>query len=153
MSFQGADPIAFESVSAVTQTASVKLGARRIVDGEEYVYAYNDTGSAATQGALMIASGCSGYSLTRSSTASADFPVCAVKHADLAAGDYFWGITRGKCSMMSLAMTKGLLVGVGADGALKTFLTATFATGACIGKALDTSTASSRPECLIKLFG
>jgi hypothetical protein len=154
MAHQGVGPIRFETVSQVTQTPSVELGTRVINSGEEYVYCYNATGSAVTQGALMIASGAvSGYSLTRSSVASVDLPMVAVKNAALAAGDYFWGLVRGQCRVMSIAITAGNLVGVGTDGAINTFLVGSFPTGVVVGKALDTATASTMPLIQLRLYG
>lgn len=146
-------PIAFESVSNVTSTNSTELGMRRWFAGEEYVYCYNATGSAATQGCLMVSSGLSGYSFTRSSTASADFPMVAVKHATVSAGQYFWGLVRGELNAMSIAMTKGLLLTVGDDGAIATALVGSFPTGPVIGKALSTSTGNAQPSVMVKLFG
>lgn len=153
MGFYGVSPVAFEPVSQVTATPSVELGTRRTEGGKEYLYCYNNTGSAVTQGALMVASALSGYSLTRSSTAAADFPLVGVENAALAAGDYFWGLVRGPMSIMSMALTAGNLITVGADGAAQTFLVGSFPTGPCIGKVLTTSTANSQPSVLLRLFG
>ena len=153
MSLYGADPIAFESVSAVTATPSVDLGTRRVYNGEEYVYCYNATGSQATAGALMIASGGSGYSLTRSSTARADFPVCAVKHAAVDDGSYFWGLVRGVVDVMSATNAKGEVLTVGADGAVGTYLVGSFPTCVIIGKAMEAGSGSTAFAVQVRLFG
>jgi len=153
MSYYGAAPILFESVSQVTLTPSVDLGTRRHEAGKEYLYCYNNTGSAVTQGALMVASALSGYSLTRSSTAAADLPLVGVENTSLAAAEYFWGLVRGPMSVMSVAMTAGALITIGADGVVQTALVGSFPTGPVIGKALTTSTANAQPSCLLRLFG
>lgn len=153
MSFYGASPIGFESVSAVTSTPSVDLGSRRVVAGDEYVYCYNITGSSVTQGALMVASGGSGFSLTRSSTDSLDAPSVIVANAAVGAGQYFWGMARGRAYAMSGAFSAGDPITVGTDGAIATFITATLPTGSIIGKVLVASTANAQPYCLLRLYG
>jgi hypothetical protein len=150
MAFYGLDPVMFEGVSAVTATPSVEVGTRRMDSGEEYVYCLNNTGSSVTQGALMVKSL---SSLTRSSTASVDFPLVCVKHAAVPAANYFWGLVRGEALVMSAAITAGNLIGIGADGVINTYLVGSFPTGVCIGKALVTTAASSQPTCVLNLFG
>lgn len=142
--FQGVDPIAFESVSAVTATPNVDIGTRRIVNGEEYVYFYNATGSAATQGVAMIMSGLSGYSLTRSSTAAADFAVCFVKHADVPAGSYAWGLVRGLVSVQAAnTLAAGVNITLADDGEVQTLVGGSFPTGICVGKMLSATVGTS----------
>lgn len=142
--FQSVDPVCMESVSAVTATPSVQLGARRIVNGEEYVYFYNSTGSGITQGVGMINSGLSGYSLTRSSTAAADFAFCFVKHADVAAGYYGWGLVRGLVDVLAAnTLPANALIGLSTDGEVQTFVGGSFATGICIGKMLSATVGTS----------
>jgi hypothetical protein len=153
MAFNSVGPVIFESVSQTTASPSHELGTRVHASGEEYVYCYNNTGSAVTQGAIMIKSGASGYSLSRSSTAALDFAVVGVKHAALAAGDYFWGLVRGDMEVMSVAMAAGSLLQIGADGAVTTAAVGSFTTGPVIGKCLLVSTANTKPLCNLRLFG
>jgi len=153
MAFYGADPVSSESVSKVTATPSFGLGTRRFHNNEEYIYCYNNTGSSVTQGALMVASALSGYSLTRSSTAAADFPLCAVKNADVAAGSYFWGLVRGTYNALSATVAAGALIGPGADGAIQTALVGSFPTGPVIGKCLIVGSGSTKPLVMVRLFG
>ncbi len=141
-SFKSVGPVTFESVSNVTATPSTELGARRIHNGEEYVYFRNDTGSAATQGMAMVISGNSGYSLTRSSTTGDDFVVCFVKHADVADDSYAWGLVRGITQVhVASTLATGQLFQVGADGVVATYVAT--ATGECIGKMILTGTDST----------
>jgi hypothetical protein len=145
---------ALDSISGVTATASIDLGNRRYFNGEEYVYAYNNTGSAATQGAFMVASGLSGFSFTRSSTAAADFPMCAVKHATVPAANYFWGLVRGSLYILSAAtLPKGTVIGIGADGVAQTHLAGSFPTGVAIGKMLENASGSTASLAHVRLFG
>lgn len=154
MSFYQASPISFESVSNVTATNSVELGTRRIEAGEEYVYCYNAGNSVAQKGNLMIQSGgVSANSLTISSTDALDIPMVGVKHATAATGTYFWGLVRGQMRVTSLAVTAGDLLTTGADGVCATFITATLPTGVCIGRAIDTCTASTQPLAHLRLWG
>lgn len=152
--FQGLSPVAFEPVSTVTATPSVDLGTRRIVNGEEYVYFYNAMASTATQGIGLTVSGLSGYSLTRSTTASADLVVCFVKHADVPSGSYAWGLVRGvQQAWFSSTMATGVLIGVGGDGVVNTFLAGSFPTGVCVGKVLSSATANGQGLCYVRCFG
>lgn len=151
MGFSSVGPILEESVSAVTATNSVELGTRRIIDGDEYVYCYNNTGSLATAGALMIQSAVSGYSLTRSTTIVTDYPMVAVKNVEVPAGSYFWGLVRGSVNLMSIAMSAGEALTTGADGNAKTMVTGY--TGPLIGRCITVSTASARPLCFVRLWG
>lgn len=153
--FLGADPIAFESVSNVTATPSVALGTRRTVDGEDYVYFYNATGSAATAGMAMTLSGLSGYSLTRSTSAEVDAPICFVKHANVAAGSYAWGLVRGVVQAQFVStMATGIMITLGADGAVQTYCTGTQSFAPIlVGKVLSSATSTSFGLCYVKCWG
>lgn len=152
--FQGISPIAFESVSNVTATPSVEIGARRVFNGEEYVYFCNAMASAATQGIAMTISGLSGYSLTRSSLAGADIAVCFVKHADVPAASYAWGLTRGLVQAhFSSTMTTGVLVSIGLDGIVQTYTTATSFDPGILGKVISAATANGQGLCFVRCFG
>jgi hypothetical protein len=154
-SFQGISPVGFESVSNVTATPSVALGTRRIHNGESYVYFYNSTGSNVTQGAALTTSGLSGYSLTRSTTAEVDAVMCFVKHADVPAANYAWGLTRGivNCLIVS-AISAGKPVQVGTDGVVCSYVTlANSFIGHMIGKAITSGASSTSLQCYVKCFG
>jgi len=146
-------PIKFQDVSSTVGTAAAELGERSIVGGNEYLYCYNGTGSSVTQGALMVMSGLSGYTMTRSSTESADLPMVCARNTSVADGQYFWGMVRGVSPVMSIAVAAGDLLGVGDDGAVKTAVTGSFPTGVIVGKALGASTANAQPSVYMKLFG
>lgn len=154
-SFKGLAPIAFESVSAVTATPSVQLGTRRTHQGEDYVYFYNSTGSNVTQGAAMTISALSGYSLTRSTTAGADIAICFVKHADVAAGSYAWGLVRGLVNPLAVsAISAGQLLRLGADGIVATYATVTSWDFGPVGKMVGSSTSSTADGvAYVKCFG
>lgn len=152
--FQGISPISFESVSNVTATPSVQLGTRRVVNGEEYVYFYNNTGSSVTAGMAMTCSGLSGYSLTRSTTADTDLVVCFNKHAAVPAGSYAWGLVRGLIQAeFNSTMVTGIPITVGTDGQVKTFCTASGSYAVYLGKTLSSATATSFGLCYVKCFG
>ena len=154
-SYQGLDPVSFESVSQVTATPSIDLGTRRIVNGEEYVYFYNNTGSQVTAGMALTVSGLSGYSLTRSTTAEVDMVVCFVKHAAVPAANYAWGLVRGLVQAEFLStMATGTLIQVGVAGQVMTYTTAAQSfPGAILGKVLSSATATSFGLCYVRCFG
>jgi hypothetical protein len=83
-----------ESASAVTATNSVTLGTRRHSDGVDYVYAYNQGNSMIYPGYGVIASLCSGYSVTLSSV-TGDMCFGIVHNATATTGTYFWLAQRG----------------------------------------------------------
>jgi hypothetical protein len=86
-----------ESVSAVTATPSVQVGTRRLVNGNEYVYCYND-GGAANKGAPCILTSTSGYSFVITYATAANTSVAflgLLNNATCAAGSYAWVCTRG----------------------------------------------------------
>ncbi len=153
--FADITPISFESVSNVTATPSVALGTRRTELGEDYVYFYNNTGSNVTAGMAMTLSGLSGYSLTRSTTAEIDLPVCFVKHAAVPAANYAWGLTRGVVqAQFTSTMVTGIMITIGTDGAVATYCTAaqSFAP-VFVGKVLSSATATSFGLCYVKCWG
>lgn len=155
-SFKSLAPVAFESVSAVTATPSVSLGTRRIVAGEEYVYICNGMVSAATAGIGMTVSLSSSYTLTRSSLAGADFFVCFVKHTDIPAAGYGWGLTRGLVQAHFIStMTTGVLLQPGLDGNVLTgCVTNTLSfPGPIIGKVVSAATANGQGLCWVKCNG
>lgn len=86
-----------ETVSAVTATPSVELGARRWHLGEEYVYCYNaGGGDIYPKYGVNLITGASGYSIGNTGTSDTALPfVGVVKHATMAAADYGWVLTQG----------------------------------------------------------
>lgn len=85
----------FEPVSQVTATNSVDLGTRRTYAGSEYIYIYNDSGTASiTSGYGVTCSLNSGYSVTVSSVTQVNvcFGVCQVT---IPTNYYGWVLTKG----------------------------------------------------------
>lgn len=78
----------------------------------------------------------------------------AVKHADVAAGYYFWGLVRGAYNAISSAtLPKGTIVTVGTDGALATHVAGSFGTGVVIGKMLENASGGTASAAFVRLFG
>lgn len=153
-SFKSVGPISEEGVSNVTATPSVALGTRRTHMGEDYVYFYNNGASAASVGLLLTSTGLSGYSLTKSTVSGNDFPLCVVKHAEVPAGSYGWGLVRGICTpQVESTMATGTLLMVADAGLFKTLLTGStsFPVGP-IGKMLATNT-NTTGIAYVKLYG
>ena len=148
--YQPNGQVFFSAISLVTAAPVCRVGTRRVEDGEEYVYFLNNTGSSVTQGALMIKSL---NSVTRSSTVSADLAYCGVKHAAVPAAEYAWGLTRGEMIALSGAVAAGELINIGTDGAIKTAITGSFATGPIVGKVLSAGGANAGARILLRADG
>ena len=89
-----------ETVSAVTADPSIELGARRIDDSKEYVYAYNAGSQDATVGYGLCCSGMSAYSVSLSSAIGDRlFGVC--QSTAIPTDSYGWLQTRGVCKVVN----------------------------------------------------
>lgn len=109
----------FESVSNVTATASVEVGAERKVGDESYRYVYNAGNSQIPPSYGCTVSAVTGYSVTISSTTSVDLLVGVVKHSTLTTGTYGWVMTQGFCPVEMEANNScaaGQLLALAADG-------------------------------------
>ncbi len=154
-SFSGISPIRFTAaggseVSFVTlDSASLghrKLGDRLLVNGEEYVFVHNATGtnSTITQGAACTVSAVSGYSVTRSTVSGADIVIGFAKHADIPAAGYAYLMTRGFVSPTNVsAISAGVPIQVGVEGVVMTYATCTSFDGGILGKMVVSSVSST----------
>jgi hypothetical protein len=131
-----------ESVSAVTASNTVALGALRWEGGNQYVYGYLDSStpaSAVPGNALNILSGGSGYTWT-TSMAIGDFAIGVVQNTTITTGTYGWLLQNGKgygqASTIS-AVAQAQLLGV----------TASMTFGAFINQASGTTGGS--PQCVV----
>jgi hypothetical protein len=82
-----------ESVSAVTATNSVSLGARRTENGVNYVYVYN-AGTTASVAYGVVLSANSGYTVNLASV-QGDHAAGVVVHNAIKSGYYGWIATKG----------------------------------------------------------
>jgi hypothetical protein len=148
----GGSPMSF--VTADSAAAPWPLGQRAIYGGEEYVWVHNAMSSAATAGIALCLSGLSGYSLTRSSVVADAIPICFVKHVDIPAGGYGWGLVQGVVQAhFSSTMVTGINVGIGTDGVVDTHLKGSFPTGVLVGRTLSSATANGQGLCYVKCYG
>lgn len=106
--FYSVGPVVMESVSNVTATPSVQLGARVIFGGDEYVYCYNAGNSAVNQYSGVVVSGLSGFSVTVSSTSAKHHLFGHNQHATAATGTYFWAMTRGFANVKNARVSSAL---------------------------------------------
>jgi hypothetical protein len=84
-----------EGVSAVTATPSVQLGERREYNGDQYVYAYNNSDSQLVPGYHAVhATAATGYSFTITHTAGM-VPVGMCKNSTFTTQTYGWLMTSG----------------------------------------------------------
>ena len=121
-SLDGARFVSHVTADSLKKTA--QLGARVIYKGEEYVYVYNNGGSDASIGRVMILSLLSGYSLTVSSVSGNGIPMGVVKHNSIPAGNYGWLLVRGISPVaMESTLATGILIAMGSDGGVLTYPT------------------------------
>lgn len=130
-------PVLFtESVSAVTATPSVSLGAYREENGKAYRYVYNGSNSTALVGNGVIISANSGYTVMVTSVAG-DFTFGVVANTQLTSATYGWVQVKGAVSInLSVGgaggapadlgggvkiSTAGAFVGVSTSGSGSTF--------------------------------
>ena len=103
-----------ETISAVTATNTVQLGAVRYWNGGEYKYVYNgDTVAIAPGNAVNLSSGGSGTTISASMT-TGDAAYGVVQNATLTTNTYGWVLRRGigmvTVASNSVAATKILCV-------------------------------------------
>ena len=116
-------PVNFYGVSLTTKTLGVndpEPGYRQTVGDEDYVFVYNAGNSIIDKGMGCVVSAVTGYSVTVSSTTSADFLVGVAKNKSLATAEYGWVMTRGFCAIEMITasgtVAAGDLVHLAADG-------------------------------------
>lgn len=131
-----------ESVSAVTTTASVDLGTRRIVDGSEYVYCYNGATVADKRSVVRPLTAGVAYTFSVTTTSNSVQPIIGViANATCAASSYCWvltkGYTKGVADGSVTYAVGGALAPVriitGADGTISIPTGGTGSTGLSIG--------------------
>lgn len=83
-------------ISHVSAVPAAAPGDRCLLDGNEYVYAYNRSSDlTAKVGYAMVASGVTGYSGVISGTTNIGAVLGVVKHADIPVGEYGWVLSKG----------------------------------------------------------
>lgn len=118
MAFYGADPILFESVSAVTATPSVELGTERVHSGERYKYVY--AAKTVSMGIGAVLTGTSGNTIVATGAVSGEFCAGVVKHESIVSGSYGWILKCGVVDMTngraSTAPSVNQVIRLSADG-------------------------------------
>lgn len=125
MAVESLSPILFESVSNVTSTPSVELGTERTYAGESYRYIHHCGIATAAVGLGLIrpASAAAGLYSASVSSVSGDVCVGFIKHAQMAANQYGWALTRG---LVTVAVSSGAstvaagAVALGVNGVIAT---------------------------------
>lgn len=156
MTFYSADPVRFYGVSHVTDTLSSKhpeVGARMSVGDEDYIWVYNTGANAQIPpGYGAVLSGVTGYSVTVSSTSSADFLVGVCKHATITTGAYGWLVTKGFAPVemgADYSAAAGSLLELSDDGTFDIVSNTTGNVGAC-GKAMEAIASGASGSAFIK---
>lgn len=147
LNYQSVGPVLEEGVSQVTATASVQLGTRVVVDGEEYVYCYNAGGASIAAGlGVKFVTGASGYSIAGTSVTDTFNPcVGVVKHAAIGSANYGWVMTKGFTSvtLVSASTADYKMIALGASGKfIEASGTTTLGTAVAVGYLLSHNTAA-----------
>lgn len=129
-----------ESVSAVTATPSVALGTRRLKNGNEYIYGYNGTNTAAAVGMGVMASANSGFTFAVTTVSGCSL-MGVVQNATIGNGYYGWLLTRGLARSITnvSGMTQAMPIVLGDGGAFETASATTMGPGelSICGVAID----------------
>lgn len=143
MPYYGNEPIRFGGVSMITASLGIndpQVGARTRDGDEEYIFVQNVGSSTANIGHGVVVSAVSGYSVTVSSTTSADFCIGVVKHSGLATGEYGWIVTKGFVDVEMITasgtVAAGDLIHMAADGEFAPVSNATGSKDNVVGKAM-----------------
>lgn len=150
-----------ESISNVTATRSVELGAIRFHDGEYYEYVH--AAKELPQGYGAVKTGTSGKTCIATGSVSGELCAGFVKHATIASGSYGWllvkGVVDAKNGRAGTAPVINQVARLGADGAFVTdlmVLTSGIDNGPVVGKILSAGasgdTGASLSLLLVSLF-
>lgn len=161
MSYYGADPVMFESVSAVTATPSVELGTVRRHAGEVYEYVY--AVKALPVGYGCVLTGTSGHSCAATGVVSGEYAAGFVKHAEISSGSYGWILKKGvvdlKNGRAGTAAVVNEVIHLAADGAICSDVmvaTSSIDGGCIVGKVLSAGasggTGASLTLCYVSVY-
>lgn len=161
MGFNSVDPIAFGSVSHVTETLShgLEVGTKRVVDGREYVLVYNDGGEQASPGLGMRTNGGAGslYSCTVTTATGVGAGIGVVRNATLTTASYGWLVTKGvtpiEMGASSGTVATGKAAELGDDGLWFPVSDATGLRGPTQALALDTIVTGASGDAAVFMFG
>jgi len=148
-------PIAFESVSNVTATNSVKVGTRITRGDEDYIYVYNTGSGDIPIGHACVLSAVTGYSVTVDSVSGVDFAVGVCKHAAISASCYGWVLTKGFSTVEmgagdSCAAGQALRLGVSGTFALASQVTGS--PSPVVGKSMEQITSALSGSAYISVY-
>lgn len=153
----GVGPIRFESVSNVTATPSVQLGAVIFADGEHYEYVYAVKELPVGYGAVY--SGTSGHSCVATGAVSGEHCAGWVKHATISSGSYGWllkkGVVDAKNARASTAPVINQIAYLGSDGGFVTdtpVVTSAIDHGHIVGKILSAGASGGTGASLSLLY-
>lgn len=160
MSFQGLSPIGFAGVSQVTTslgTNDPEVGTRITVGGNDYRFVYNDSTASIPVGyGCVLVSQATGYSVTLSSTTSADLCIGVVKHASITSNAYGWVLTKGfgTVQMLGASGTVSIygLIELGAGGLFAPVSNTTGNKAPAAGQALSAIVTSASGAAYISVF-
>lgn len=155
--FYSADPIMFESVSAVTATPSVGLGYMRWHDGECYEYVF--AAKTVSMGIGGVYSGASGHTIVATGAVSGEHCAGFVKHESIPSGYYGWlmkkGVVDASNARASTAPSVNQVAYLGSDGKFMTdaiVATSAIDNGHVIGKVLSAGASGGTGSSLSLLY-
>lgn len=153
-------PVRFLGVSQVTTALGVNdgnIGDTCTDSTGSYVLVYNDGGASASVGyGMVLNSGASGYSVTVTSTTSADLLIGVVKNATFTTGCYGWLLTRGFVNVQMAASSAGVaargLLELGANGLFVPKSNITNSLDNACGQAMAAINTSASGSAFISVF-
>lgn len=147
-------------VSATTTALGAndpELGTKIQVGPSEYVLVYNGGNSNAISGNAMVSSGLSGYTLTISSTTSADAVFGFVNNATISTASYGWIVTRGptnvKAGATSGSIAANELFEIAANGLVVRVSNTTGNVAPAVGFALEAIVSSATGRAWVNCWG
>lgn len=160
MAFYSVDPVAFGvTISGTTLTLGPndpEVGTRMRAGDEDYVFVYNNGTSTAGVGHAVVCSAVTGYSVTVSSTTSADLAIGIVKNAQLDPLTYGWVVTKGFSSVEMITasgtVAAGDLLHLAADGELAPVSNATGSKDNVVGKAMEAIVSGASGQAFISVM-
>lgn len=158
MSFESAGPVVFGGGKSMVTTSlganDPEVGTRKTFGDEEYIFVYN-TGADAqiNPGNGAVVSAVTGYSVTVSSTTSADFLIGVCKNATITTGAYGWLVCKGFTSVemgADYSAAAGSLLEVADDGTFDIVSNTTGNLGP-VGKAMEAIASGASGQAYISL--
>jgi len=161
MAYNSAGPVVFAGVSAVTATRGAndpQVGTRATIEGETYVYVYNEGGEQiqpSYAAVLDASSATSGYSVTISSVSGVDMMIGVCKHATITTGAYGWLMEQGFVNVEMEADNSGVtgaILALAANGEFAAKSNSTGYAGKTVGQMMESIASAASGLAYISVY-